>query len=44
MKIVKNKKNKSLQSNYHSMNIDNSVNCMNILMQLKKRIENNENC
>ena len=40
-KIVK---NKSLQSNYHSMNIDNSVNCMNILMQLKKRIENNENC
>ena len=36
-------KNKNLQSNYHSMNIDNSVNCMNILMQLKKRIENNEN-
>jgi len=40
-KIVK---DKSLQKNYHSMNIDNSVNCMNILMQLKKRIENNENC
>ena len=36
-------KDKGLQSNYHSMNIDNSVNCMNILMQLKKKIENNEN-
>ena len=30
-------KDKGLQSNYHSMNIDNSVNCMNILMQLKKK-------
>ena len=40
-KIVK---NKSLQNNYHSMSIDNSVNCMNILMQLKRRLENNENC
>ena len=37
-------KNKSLQSNFHSMSVDNSVNCMNILMQLKKRIENNEDC
>ena len=37
-------KNKSLQSKFHSMSVDNSVNCMNILMQLKKRIENNEDC
>ncbi len=37
-------KNKRLQSNFHSMSVDNSVNCMNILMQLKKKIENNEDC
>ena len=40
-KILKNEK---LQSNFYSMNIDNSVNCMNVLMQLKKKIENYENC
>ena len=36
-------KNKSFKVSNHTMSIDNSVNCMNILMQLKEKIEINEN-
>ena len=34
--------NKNLENNFNTMSIDNSVNCMNLLMQLKKNIFKNE--
>jgi len=40
-KIVKNRK---LQNDYHTMTVENSINCMNVMMQWKDNLISDENC
>jgi len=34
---------KTQQNNFYAMSLENSVNCLNVMMQLKEKIINNEN-